>query len=63
MNGADNYLYAVEVSADEVQAAVANADFVSLTVTEDTDDPVVAGILVILSDPRYPGAVPLTAIA
>ena len=37
--------------------------FVKLKVTEDTVDPVVAGIICILSDPRYPAAVPKTAIA
>jgi len=69
MNGADNYMYAVEVTADEVLAAglgdstAHDADWVALKVTEDTDDPVVAGIIIILSDPRYPQAVPRTAIA
>lgn len=63
MTAGDNYMYIVEVTADEAEAAVAGSDFVSLTVTEDTDDPIVAGIVCILSEPRYPTDVPVTAIA
>ncbi len=58
-----NVLYYIEVDAAEVQDAVANADFAALIVTEDTDDPVVAGVIAIGLDPRYSGDVPLTAIA
>jgi hypothetical protein len=69
LNGADNTMLAVEVTADEVlTAGLTNSTeystpFVQLTVTEDTDDPVVAGILCILSGPRYPQDVPVSAIA
>lgn len=63
MTAGSNYLYTVEILADEVEAQAPGAKFVALTVTESTNDPVVAGILAILSEPRYPQAVPVTAIA
>lgn len=63
MTAGDNYIYTVEVTAEDVQAALAGADFVALKVTEDTNDPIVAGILAILSEPRYPQETPRTAIA
>ena len=63
MDAADNALYAIEVLASDVEAAQPGKPFVALTVTEDTDDPIVAGILAILSGPRYPQEVPVTAIA
>jgi hypothetical protein len=63
MTAGDNYMYYIEVDAAEVQAAVAGADFVSLTVTEDTNDPIVAGVVVLGLEPRYGGDIPLTAIA
>lgn len=63
MTAGDNYIYTVEVSADDVESAQAGAKFVALTVTEDTNDPIVAGVLAILSDPRYPQAVPVSAIS
>jgi len=63
MTAGDNYMYVIEVTADEVSAALANADFIALKVTEGTNDPIVADITFILSEPRYPQAVPLTAIA
>lgn len=68
MNGADNYMYAIEIEAVDVIAAGQgdatphDADWVRLTHTEDTDDPVVGTVICILSEPRYPGAVPKTAI-
>lgn len=63
MTAGDNYIYIVEVLVDDVEAAAAGKKFVALTVTEVTNDPITASILVILSDPRYPQAIPLTAIA
>ena len=63
MTAGDNYMYWIEVSAEDVQAALADADFVALKVTEVTDDPIVADITAILSEPRYPQPIPLTAIA
>lgn len=63
MTAGDNYIYTVEVTADDVEAQAAGKYFVACKVTEDSNDPIVAGILAILSDPRYPQPVPVTAIA
>lgn len=63
MTAGDNYQYMVEVLADEVEAQAAGKKFVALKVTEVTNDPVPASVTAILSDPRYPQAVPLQAIA
>lgn len=62
MTAGDNYLYVVEITADDLVGQIDGKPFVALKVTESTDDPVVAGCLIEL-DPRYEGAVPLTAIA
>lgn len=48
-----NILVVVEVDAVEVRKAGATFEFVRLTMTESTDSPVLAGILVILAEPRY----------
>lgn len=63
MTAGDNLMYAVEVTADSVEAQAAGKYFVSLRVTESSNDPIDAGIIAILSDPRYPQAVPVQAIA
>lgn len=63
MTAGSNYIYIVEVNAEDIQAALAEADFVSLTVTEVTNDPIVASVIAILSEPRYPQPIQLTAIA
>lgn len=63
MTAASNYIYICEVNAEDVQAALASANFVSLTVTEVTNDPIVASVIAILSEPRYPQPVQVTAIA
>ncbi len=63
MTAGSNYMYTVEILADEVEAQAAGKKFVELTVTENSNDPVVAGIVAFLSDARYPQAVPVSAIA
>lgn len=63
MTAGDNYIYLVEVTADSVEAQAAGKVFVSLTVTESSNDPIDASVLAILSDPRYPQEVPVSAIA
>lgn len=63
MTAGDNYLYYVEVTADSVEAQAAGKYFVACKVTEVTNDPIVAGIVAILSDPRNPQPVPVQAIA
>ena len=63
MTAGDNYIYIVEVSADDLEATSAGKYFVAVKVTEVTNDPVVASCICILSEPRYPGLVPVQAIA
>jgi len=63
MTAGSNYMYACEVSADDIEGADAGNPFVALKSVESTNDPVVAGVICILSEPRYPGLVPVTAIA
>jgi hypothetical protein len=63
MTVGSNLLYEVEVLAEEVEVQAAGKYFVGLKVTEVTNDPVVAGVIAILSDARYPQAVPVQAIA
>ena len=43
----------VEADAVEIRKAGATFEFVRLTLTETTDSPVLAGITVILAEPRY----------
>ncbi len=68
MVGTDNYIYAFEVTAAQVLAAgrgdtpAHNATHVKLSHAEDTDDPIVASVLVILSNPKNATNVPRTAI-
>jgi hypothetical protein len=63
MTAGDNYIYTVEVLADEVEAEAAGKYFVACKVTEVTNDPIDAAVLCILSEPRYPQVVPVQAIA
>lgn len=63
MTAGDNYIYTVEVLAEEVEAAAAGKLFVACRVTEDSNDPVDAAIVCILSEPRQGGPIPVTAIA
>jgi hypothetical protein len=63
MTAGDNYIYTVEVKAEDVEAAAAGKLFVACKVTEVTNDPIDAAVLVILCDPRNKQAIPVTAIA
>ena len=63
MTAGDNYLYVVEVVADDIEGADAGNPWVALKVLEVTNDPIVAGVICILSDPRHGVGIPLTAIA
>ncbi len=58
-----NNIWIVEVVADEVQAALAGANFVYLTIAETADKTITASCVVLLSEARYPQPVPQTAIA
>ena len=46
-------MYLIEVDAAAIEGDVAGYKGVRVTVTEDTDDPQLAGIWAILSEPRY----------
>ena len=48
-----NFIIQVEVDAVEVRKAGATFEFVRLTLTETTDSPVLAGIIIVLGEPRY----------
>ena len=63
MTAGDNLLYEIEVDAADVEGADPDNPWLALKVTEVTDDPVVAGCIIILSDPRHPVGTPVTAIA
>lgn len=62
-NPVANAAWYVEVDAEEVSAALANADFVYLTIAETANKTITAGAIAILQEPRYPQAIPPTAIA
>lgn len=64
MTAGDNYIYVVTITADDLAAQIDGKPFVELTVTEVSNDPIVAGVLAFLDHPRYGGEeVPQTAIA
>ena len=58
-----NNMWFLEVLAEDVAAAYANANFCYLTIAETANKTITAACIAILSEPRYPGAVPQTAIA
>lgn len=62
MTAGDNYVYMAEVTADQVEGADPGNPWVALKVTEDTNDPIVASVICILSEPRHGTGTPLTAI-
>ncbi len=62
MANGSNFMFYMEVDAELVASTTTNM-FVSCLVTEDTDDPVVAAIIVFGLDPRYPQDIPVSAIA
>lgn len=62
-NAVANAIWMIEVSAEEVSAALADADFVYLSIAETANKTITAGAICVLSDPRYPQNIPPTAIA
>ncbi|KKL06143.1 hypothetical protein LCGC14_2598970 [marine sediment metagenome] len=60
--GVANAIWYGSVTAAEVQAALADAEFVHATIDETVDKTITAGGLWILSKARYPGMTPKTAI-
>ena len=61
-NAVANAVWMAEVTSDEVQAAVAGAMFVRAVIAETANKTITASGLWILSEPRYPGALPQTVI-
>lgn len=57
-----NNIWMLEVTADEVAAALSGAAFVYATIAETANKTITAAALWILTEPRYPGAVPQSAI-
>lgn len=62
-DAAANNLWIIEVTAEELAAGLASADFFHLTIAETANKTITAGGIVILSEPRFSGNTPLTAIA
>ena len=58
-----NNVWYIEVLAEDVQAGLADANFVYLTIAETANKTITAAAFAILSEPRYPGSTPKTAIA
>lgn len=61
-NAVANAVHIAEVTADMVKAET-GYDFVRLNIAETANKTITAAVLVILSEPRYPQAIPATAIA
>jgi len=61
-NLVNNAMWLAEVTAAEVNAAYPGAMFVRAVIAETVDKTITAGAIWILSEPRHPGSVPLTAI-
>lgn len=60
-NAVANAVHIAEVTADMVKAQT-GYDFVRLNIAETVNKTITAAVLVILSEPRYPQAIPVTAI-
>lgn len=58
-----NAIWYIEVDAEDVAAALADANFVYLSIAETANKTITAGAVAVLLDPRYPQAIPPTAIA
>lgn len=63
MTGGSSQVYAVYVDADDIVKADETYSKVRLQITEQTDDPVVASVVAILTEGRYEKEVSETAIA
>lgn len=63
-NTASNGIWMATVTADEVSANGGSGyQFVRMAIAETANKTITAGVLIILSEPRYPTDVPVTAIA
>lgn len=63
MTAGSNRKYLVTIVTDDIVAAIDGKPFIEFTVTENSNDPVVAAMEVILDGARYGSQIPLTAIA
>ncbi len=61
-NAVANAVWFAEVTADEVNAALNGSLFVRAVIAETVNKTITASGLWILSEPRYPGALPQSAI-
>lgn len=61
-NTVANTVWMLEVTAEAVGAAFEGAEFVRAVIAETADKTITAGGIWILSEPRYAGAIPVTAI-
>ena len=62
-NAVANAIWLVEITSAEIESAAAGYEYVRLTIAETVDKTVTASCIAILSDPRYPQGVPITAIS
>ena len=62
-NGVANVCWYIDITADEVEAALPGATFVRVTIAETANKTITASGLWILTGARYPQAIPATAIA
>lgn len=62
-NTAANVVWFLEVSVEDVIAAVPDARFIRAAIAETANKTITAAGLWILSDPRYPQSIPVQAIA
>lgn len=62
-NTGANVVWFIEVAVEDVIAAVPDARFIRAAIAETANKTITAAGVWILSDPRYPGAIPVQAIA
>lgn len=62
-NTVANAVWMIEVTAADVNSALSGAEFVRLNIAETANKTITGCAIAILSEPRYPQAVPITAIA
>lgn len=58
-----NQVYEVRITGQQVNDAQNGYEWVELEMIESDDDPCLGGVLAVLSNPRYAGGIPSTAIA
>jgi len=61
--GVANTIWFVEFTSADIESAQAGYEYFRLAVAETVDKTILAGAYAILSDPRYPQAVPVSAIS